>query len=117
MASLEKSDVMDALTKKGYREESGAKDHHYFVYYHDGKKTLIKTTDSKSDTRIVERLATSANLLCPLAASMDSASFCQRRQLAQLRPTAENDSSIDPIRIRSIPNYLIERAICCQDLL
>ena len=48
MASLEKSDVMDALTKKGYREESGAKDHHYFVYYHDGKKTLIKTKTSRS---------------------------------------------------------------------
>jgi hypothetical protein len=68
MAGLEKSSVMDALRKKGYREESGAKDHHSFVYYNGTQKTTVRTKTSRSskirtlDDSLVGKMAKQCHL-------------------------------------------------------
>ncbi|MBU4555420.1 MAG: hypothetical protein KJ747_00920 [Actinobacteria bacterium] len=74
---------MDSLCAKGYQEESGARDHHVFVYYHNGRKTRIRTKTSRSpkirtlDSSLVSKMAHQCHLTkddfvrlvrCPLSA-------------------------------------------------
>ena len=83
MAALEKTAVMSSLIKKGYREEDGAQDHHYFIYYDGDRKTLVRTKTSRSpkvrtlDDSLVSTMAKQCHLSksdfvdlvrCPLSA-------------------------------------------------
>ena len=68
MAALDKAQVVSALQAKGFREEPGARDHRYFVYYDGERKTRIKTKTSHSpklrtlDHSLVKKMADQCHL-------------------------------------------------------
>lgn len=47
-------DVESALTQKGFQEAPN-RDHRYFFFYVDGKKTRVNTKISRSDSEIHDR--------------------------------------------------------------
>ena len=83
MPALEKVQVISALQSKGFREEPGARNHRYFVYYDGDRKTRIKTKTSHSpkvrtlDNSLVKKMADQCHVTkeefvqlvrCPLTA-------------------------------------------------
>lgn len=54
MAVLKTIQINKALTKKGFKKEN--KDHYFYYYTHNGKKTNIFTKFSHSSTEIGESL-------------------------------------------------------------
>lgn len=51
MSTLKTRDIKNSLTKKGF-EENSARDHRYFFYKHNGKRTIIKTKMSHGKSEI-----------------------------------------------------------------
>lgn len=54
MTVFKAKDVKSSLSKKGFIDEGG--DHHYFVYYVDGKRTQVFTKTSRNDQDINDNL-------------------------------------------------------------
>lgn len=50
---LKARDVARALTKKGFKEAN--RDHHFYYFWHDGRKTVIRTKISHAETDIHDR--------------------------------------------------------------
>jgi hypothetical protein len=54
LPSRKARDVKKALQKKGFRQEE--RDHWFYIFYHDGKKSPIHTKISHSVTDISKRI-------------------------------------------------------------
>jgi hypothetical protein len=95
-------DVSDSLCEKGFQEDSG-RDHKYYFFYHDGKKSSIKTKISHGareiDDYLCSAMSKQLNLTraqfrdlveCPLEAEEYLRLMIDTGHLIVARPSGDN---------------------------
>jgi hypothetical protein len=83
---LKVREIERALTTKGFKKAEN--DHHFYFYYHEGKKTAIRTKISHGETEVHDRncglMARQIKLTSPQFREFVDCGLTKEKYLAQL---------------------------------